>query len=157
MDPSDDTPAPKTLPSPNRSLPISLIRARESVMQPVRHMLADTGLTEQQWRVLRILEEGPMDASQLANRAGLLAPSLTRIIQAMSKQDYLSRAPDPEDRRRQVIAILPAGQAIITNNQDRASEIAHGFVERLGKKDYDQLLDLLDRLINPEGDGFVGQ
>ena len=41
------------LPSTSRSLPIALIRAREGVMAPIREMLAETGITEQQWRVLR--------------------------------------------------------------------------------------------------------
>lgn len=148
MDQNIKTQTPSTLPSTRQSLPIALIRARESVMAPIRLMLADTGLTEQQWRVLRVLmESGPIDASQLAGRAGLLAPSLTRIIQAMSKQGYLSRGPDPEDRRRQVIEILPDGQRIIEANQNEAATIAQSFRDRLGNDDYDQLLSLLDRLI----------
>ncbi|WP_424944942.1 homoprotocatechuate degradation operon regulator HpaR [Aliiroseovarius crassostreae] len=148
MDQKSETPPPAPLPSTRHSLPIALIRARESVMAPIRLMLADTGLTEQQWRVLRVLmESGPIDASQLANRAGLLAPSLTRIIQAMSKQGYISRGPDPADRRRQVIAILPAGQRIIEANQAEAAAIAQSFRDRLGDADYDRLLTLLDQLI----------
>ena len=76
---------PRTeLPATRRSLPIALIRAREAVMHPIREMLAGTGLTEQQWRILRVLDEfGPLEATQLAGRAGLMAPSLTRIVHAM--------------------------------------------------------------------------
>ena len=45
-------------------------------MQPIREMLAATGLTEQQWRVLRVLSEaGPVDATEVSDRAGLLLPS----------------------------------------------------------------------------------
>ncbi|MCR9055691.1 MAG: hypothetical protein NXI02_00005, partial [Rhodobacteraceae bacterium] len=68
------------LPSTKRSVPIALIRAREKVMGPIREMLSDCGITEQQWRILRVLEEfGPQDASSLAERACLLLPSQTRI------------------------------------------------------------------------------
>lgn len=151
MDTKTRPPATTSLPDTRRSLPISLIRAREAVMMPIRHMLCDTGLTEQQWRVLRVLMEGgPMDATQLANRAGLLAPSLTRIIQTMSKQGYISRLADAKDRRRQLIEILPKGRAVITKNQPRAAEIAQSFIDRLGQEDYDRLLGLLDRLIDPD-------
>ena len=74
-----------TLPSTKRSIPIALIRAREKVMTPIREMLADSGITEQQWRILRVLEEfGPQDASTLAERACLLLPSQTRIVQTLS-------------------------------------------------------------------------
>ena len=47
-------------------------------MAPIRKMLLAAGITEQQWRILRVLTEtGPIDAGSLAKRACLLAPSLT--------------------------------------------------------------------------------
>ena len=94
------------LPSTRRSLPIALIRAREAVMGPIREMLSGTGLTEQQWRVLRVLDEfGAMDATQLAGRAGLINSSLTRIVQTMVAEGLVTRQTSTEDRRRQVIEI----------------------------------------------------
>ena len=136
------------LPSTTRSLPMSLVRAREAVMIPIRAMLHKSGLTEQQWRILRVLEEcGPIDATKLSRRAGLLAPSLTRIIDAMSEKELVSRQPDPNDRRRQVISLLPDGKAVIDDNQAEAIEIAQGFRDRLGDENYEDLLDLLDQLI----------
>ena len=41
----------------DRSLPIMLLRAREAVMKRFRPMLKAHGLSEQQWRVLRVLNE----------------------------------------------------------------------------------------------------
>lgn len=135
------------LPRTSRSLPIALARAREKVMAPIRQMLADSGITEQQWRVLRVLaEEGPLDASRLAERACLLLPSLTRILQSMARNGLVSREADKVDRRRQVVQITPAGQEIIDANQERAVEIAQSFVLALGQKRFDQLIDTLDRL-----------
>lgn len=144
------------LPVTSRSLPIALARAREKVMAPIRQMLADSGITEQQWRVLRVLsEEGSMDASRLADRACLLLPSLTRILQSMSRNGLVTREADKTDRRRQVVQITPAGKQIITDNQDRAVEIAQGFVDVLGQKRFDQLIDSLERLeaLSPPRDG----
>ena len=40
-----------------RSLPIALLRARETVMHRFRPLLASHDLTEQQWRVIRVLGE----------------------------------------------------------------------------------------------------
>ena len=57
-------------PSPfSRSLPMALLRARESVMVRFRPMLRAHGLTEQQWRVLRAMAAvthrlRPMELSQ---------------------------------------------------------------------------------------------
>lgn len=135
------------LPTTARSLPISLIRAREGVMAPIREMLAETGITEQQWRVLRVLaEHGAMDASTLADRASLLFPSLTRIATTMRKKGLLTQTRDEKDRRRQMIAITAEGQKIIDDNTAQAAEIVVGFKARLGEAQYEQLLDLLAKL-----------
>ena len=142
----------KRLPSTSRSLPISLIRAREGVMAPIRDMLAETGITEQQWRVLRVLaEHGAMDASSLADRASLLFPSLTRIATTMRKKGLLTQVRDEKDRRRQMIEITAEGQKIIDDNSARAAEIVVGFKAKLGAAQYEQLLDLLARL-DPNAD-----
>jgi len=100
-------PKPKNskLPSTARSLPISLIRAREGIMAPIRDMLAESAITEQQWRVLRVLVEfGPQDTSTLAQRACLLLPSLTRIAQKMRDNGLIDLSRDDSDRRRQTIS-----------------------------------------------------
>lgn len=69
-----------------RSLPIALLRAREAMMQHFRPMLAVHDLTEQQWRVLRVLaESGAKDATQLAELAQILGPSLSRYPAAADR------------------------------------------------------------------------
>lgn len=135
------------LPPTSRSLPIALIRAREGVMAPIRDMLAETTITEQQWRVLRVLAEyGPQDASTLADRASLLFPSLTRIAQTMRSKGLITQTQDEVDRRRQMIAITGAGRQVIDDNVDQAAQIVKGFKKTLGEAKYEQLLDLLAML-----------
>jgi homoprotocatechuate degradation regulator HpaR len=123
------------------------MRAREGVMIPIRDMLAETGITEQQWRVLRVLSEfGTLDSKTLADRSSLLFPSLTRIVATMRDKGLITQTRDEIDRRRQFIAITTAGQKIIDDNTDQAAKIVAGFKRNLGKQDYEQLLDLLGRL-----------
>lgn len=138
------------LPSTSRSLPIALIRAREGVMAPIRDMLAETGITEQQWRVLRVLSEyGLLDTSTLASRASLLFPSLTRIATTMRGKGLITQTRDEVDRRRQFIAITEAGQKIIDDYADQSARIVAEFRATLGQEQYEQLLDLLAQL-DPE-------
>jgi homoprotocatechuate degradation regulator HpaR len=132
------------LPSTSRSLPIALIRAREGVMSPIRDMLSETGITEQQWRVLRVLAEyGALDSTTLADRASLLFPSLTRITTTMSKKGLITQTRDKVDRRRQMIEIADAGQKIIDECAGEAAQIVGDFKRRLGDENYEKLLDLL--------------
>ena len=137
------------LPSTSRSLPIALLRAREGVMSPIRTMLAETGITEQQWRVLRVLSEsGSMDAKTLATRSCLLFPSLTRIANTMREKGLITQKRDNTDRRRQKIAITPAGQKIIDDHSVQSTQIIADFRTVLGVENYETLLDLL-ALLDP--------
>lgn len=135
----------RTLPSTKRSVPIALIRAREKVMGPIREMLSDSGITEQQWRILRVLEEyGPQDASSLAERACLLLPSQTRIVQTLLEKGLVTRQVDDKDRRKQTVAITEAGRKIILDKLDEAQAIAARIEDVIGKKRLSELLDILD-------------
>ena len=135
------------LPTTARSLPIALMRAREGVMIPIREMLSETGITEQQWRVLRILSElGTLDSKTLAERASLLLPSLTRIATTLRAKGLITQIRDEKDRRRQFITITPEGQKIIDDNAEHASWIVESFRNKLGTDDYEMLLDLLAKL-----------
>ncbi len=118
-------------------------------MPPIREMLAETGITEQQWRVLRVLAEyGPQSSSTLANRASLLFPSLTRIARTMQSKGLITLSRDSEDRRRQTIQITEQGQKIIDDKVQQAAKIVEGFKNKLGHEKYEALLDTL-ALLDP--------
>ena len=85
----------------DQSLPFALLRAREAVMAPIRPMLAELDLTEQQWRVLRVVDErGVTEAGEVARLACLMMPSLTRIIRVLEDRALLERLPHETDKRR---------------------------------------------------------
>jgi homoprotocatechuate degradation regulator HpaR len=143
MSPNDAHIAPET----SRSLPIALLRAREKVMGSIRAMLADAGVTEQQWRVLRVLNErGPLDPTEIADRSCLLLPSLTRILQTLDTKGFVTRAVHSTDRRRQVITITAAGRQLIAENLLESQRLNAWLKDSFGEAKLDQLLDLLNEL-----------
>lgn len=116
-------------------------------MGPIRAMLADVGITEQQWRVLRVLHEaGPLDPTRIADRACLLLPSLTRILQKLTDKGLIVRAPDRIDRRKQVISITQEGVALIEDNLATSLEIMDRLKQQMGEDRFEALLDLLNEL-----------
>ena len=116
-------------------------------MSPIRQMLSESGLTEQQWRVLRVLDEhGALEPSQLSKHAALLLPSQTRIVQSMAQKGFVVRREHPNERRRTVIEITAMGQAIINDNAAKAAEIATQIRDKLGQRRFETLLDILDDL-----------
>lgn len=131
--------------STKRSLPMALLRARESIMSHFRPMLAAHEVTEQQWRVLRVLDEnGPLDATQVANHAAVLAPSLTRIIKALEDRRFVQRARAEDDGRKAVLTITEAGSAFIDAIAPEQKRIYSELEGRYGTEKIERLLDLLE-------------
>ncbi len=130
-----------------RSLPIALLRAREAVMGPVRDMLATSGVNEQKWRVLRVLQEsGPLELSQVAEAAVLLSSSLTRMVGPMQAEGLVTRATPSADRRKTILAITPAGQALVHAHAAQSAALFDRIEAEFGAQRLDQLLDLLEDL-----------
>jgi homoprotocatechuate degradation regulator HpaR len=130
-----------------RSLPIALLRARETVMGPLRDMLATSGVNEQKWRVLRVLQEkGPLELSQVAAEAVLLLSSLTRMVGPMVEEGLISRMTPPEDRRKTVVAITPAGLALVNAHAGQSAAILGRIEAEFGHGRLENLLDLLEEL-----------
>src|SRR5580692_8826846 len=97
------------------SLPITLLRAREAVMAYFRPHHRKGGITEQQWRVIRVLYfDGEMDATRLAERSYLLAPSLSRILKDLEASDHIRRRTAKMDSRQSLVSLSPKAAAMVT-------------------------------------------
>ncbi len=136
-----------TLRRTQRSLPIALLRARETVMAPIRVMLSQSGISEQKWRVIRVLDEaGPMEQTALAQAACLLLPSLTRMLRSMEDEGLLTREVDGVDRRKSIVTITQAGRQVLEDHATESAAIAADLEARFGPEKLKQLLDLLEEL-----------
>ncbi|MCZ4272814.1 homoprotocatechuate degradation operon regulator HpaR [Maritalea porphyrae] len=139
--------AEQLLEKTNRSLPIVLLRARESVMAHFRPMLAAHGLTEQQWRVLRVLSEaGELDASHLAHHACILPPSLTRMLKTLEGNGWIVGRRDKNDGRRMLFSATEEGLRFIATVSPKGAAIYEEIVDAFGEDKLRQLVDLLDEL-----------
>ncbi len=88
----------------HRNLPRLLLQARESVMAHTRPSLREHGLSDQQWRVLRVLgEHGTVETGRVAREAYILGPSLTGVLTRMERDGLIRRERDPADQRRTVV------------------------------------------------------
>ena len=94
----------------SRSLPMSLLRAREAVMRQFRPSLRRHDLTEQQWRILRALAAiDAIEVTELARTAFLLGPSLSRILRDLEARRLIERKTAKTDLRRGVVSISEKG------------------------------------------------
>ena len=140
--------------STRRSLPMALLRAREAVMARFRPILAAHDVTEQQWRVIRVLgEDSPLDATSVADRSSILTPSLTRIIRTLEERGLIGRERDADDGRRLVLTITPQGAALIRAVVPEANAIYAEIADAFGAKRLQALLDTLDDLASTKPKG----
>jgi homoprotocatechuate degradation regulator HpaR len=131
----------------DRSLPMVLLRARESVMARFRPLLAAHGMTEQQWRVLRVLNEsGPLDATRLSKRCCILKPSMTLILRTLADRKLITRRGHAEDGRRLVLKATPKAIALIQRVTPRTNAIYRGIEVEFGRERVESLLDILEEL-----------
>ena len=143
----------------HRNLPRLLLQARESVMGHTRPSLRAQGLSDQQWRVLRVLGEHAHDSGvetgRVAKDAFLLGPSLTGVLTRMERDGLIERQRCPQDARRTVVRATAVGLAKV-QALSRSIEAHYAWMEgQLGKTVLHDLYALLDQVIALEGDGPV--
>ncbi len=128
--------------SPYRqSMAGTLLSAREAVMTPIRPVLREANITEQQWRVLRVLvDEGSLDVATLASKAMLHGPSVTRILRELGERGLTVRQHDKTDRRRSIVAISPAGRETVDQTAQRTLVIINAYVGAFGHERLSNLL-----------------
>src|SRR5918993_4780369 len=98
----------------HRNLPRLLLQAREAVMAHTRPSLREHGLSDQQWRVLRVLgEHGTVETGRVAREAFILGPSLTGVLTRMERDGLIRRERDPADQRRTVIEATARGKKMV--------------------------------------------
>ncbi|MGD8340300.1 MAG: homoprotocatechuate degradation operon regulator HpaR [Gammaproteobacteria bacterium] len=98
----------------SESLPMLLLRARETAMCHFRPILLSHGITEQQWRALRALHErGELTAAGLASECAILAPSMTRIIRYLSGEGLVLARRSKNDQRELRLRISAKGRRLV--------------------------------------------
>jgi homoprotocatechuate degradation regulator HpaR len=131
----------------SRSLPMSLLRAREAVMRHFRPSLRDHGLTEQQWRILRALAAiDAIEVTELARVAFLLGPSLSRILRDLEARQLIERRVAKADLRRGVVSISARGLKLIAAVAPTSEAIYAAITRRYGARRLAELQDMLHAL-----------
>ena len=96
-----------------RSLPMMLYRALDGVLPAFRTVFAKVGLTEQQWRILRVLwEHDGATVAELASATLISAPSLVGVVDRLQSASLVKREPSQRDRRQVHVHLTAAGRAL---------------------------------------------
>ena len=103
--------------------------------------LSDMDLTFAQGHIMGFLARCnvPPCAKDIEDRFQLSHPTVSGLLARLEKKEFIAQRPDPQDRRRKLIYILPKGQ--------RCNETMHAVIQRGDKK-------LLEGFSQEEADRF---
>ena len=94
----------------HESLTIALLQARETAMGFFRPILKSHNLTEQQWRIIRVLANSrSIEFHELAAETCILRPSLTGILSRMERDKLIFRLKPVNDQRKLYVSLTQQG------------------------------------------------
>jgi|SRR5215217_5708606 len=97
--------------------------------------------------VLRYLDaDRGTRASTLAERAGLTRQALTQIVDDLERLGYVTRRPDPTDRRAKLVVYTDRGRRVFAAGREIIDRIERAFEDELGAGDYATLRRALTKL-----------
>jgi homoprotocatechuate degradation regulator HpaR len=132
----------------HRNLPMLLLQARERVIARFRPILNEHGVTEQQWRIVRVLlERGPLEPREIVTACCISSPSLAGILARMDDLGLVQRARVDGDLRRVKVSLTPKSRALAALIAPQV-EAAYAAIEaRIGRKFTQDFYRTLDDLI----------
>ena len=135
--------------NPRPSLTLTLLQAREAAMAFFRPALNKHDLTEQQWRIIRILrQQGELESHQLADQACILKPSMTGVLSRLERDGLVRRHKSSQDQRRVLVALTERGQQCFVSMSEGMESNYQKIEEQFGAEKMEQLLGLLNELKN---------
>ena len=95
---------------------------------------------------LQQLRGGQVTVSELAARLGLTLPTVSGVLADLDRADFIQRQPDPADRRRTIVAIIPAQAAVIGEWLDGAASPIARVLDKLSPSEQEAFLKAMDLL-----------
>lgn len=140
------------MPILRQSLTLTLLQARESAMKFFRPSLNQHGLTEQQWRIIRILSQhDELEINRLAELACILKPSMTGVLARMEAADLVMRRKAVQDQRRVLVRLTEKGLASFSSMSQSMEANYQRLQAEFGEEKLQSLLALLNELKEIKG------
>ncbi|MGW3890050.1 MarR family winged helix-turn-helix transcriptional regulator [Micromonospora chokoriensis] len=100
------------------------------------------------YRLLAALaEDGPASQADLGRRCGIDRSDVVAAVNDLAGRGLVVRAPDPADRRRNVISLTDAGADEAQRMGDTVGRVQDDLLAPLSTAERDQLTRLLSRLL----------
>lgn len=137
----------------HRNLPLLLLRARERVLSRFRPLLNASGITEQQWRVVRELHEGelhkrgPLEQREIGAACLMSSPSLAGVLARMDDLGLVERQRLDHDQRRVRVKLTAKSRRLVVRLGPQVDAMYREIEVELGRAAVDGIYRSLDDLL----------
>jgi DNA-binding MarR family transcriptional regulator len=147
---------PEVTPRPAAARPSALLAVPTYVVAKLGRLgqrltheaIARQGLLLPHLSVLTTLDDsGPQAQYEIADQLGINRSHLVRYVDELEARNAVRRERDPRDRRRQIISLAPAGQALLAQLRAPIDEAQNRFLAPLSQHERAVLMELLLRLL----------
>lgn len=132
----------------HRNLPLMLLQVRERLMSKFRPLLKAHGLTEQQWRVLRTLNDREfLEPREIGEICCISSPSMAGMLARMEELGLVDRERFENDQRRVRVSLTAKGRDIVTKVAPLNEMSYRAIEEELGATTVETLYAVLDEML----------
>ena len=129
-----------------------LRRAQLSVFQDFLESFAKLKLRPAEFSVLNLIAQSPgQKQSEIAEQLGIKRANFVALMDGLERRGVAERRKSPEDKRSHSLHLTPEGERFVEKMFAIWRVHENRIVERLGgEADRDRLLELLNRIANPD-------
>ena len=132
----------------HRNLPLLLLKTREGLMAHFRPILNEHGITEQQWRVMRVLDEcGDLEPHELCRACCILSPSMAGILKRMEELDLVQKI-RLKDQRRLIVKPTAVALELIQTISQQTEKYYAQIEQQIGTTNLNGLYRMLDDILS---------
>jgi len=131
------------------NLPQRFLKARDSLIGHFRHILNHFGLTEQQWRILRALDEhGQLEPWEICDMCQFSSPSMAGMLARLEDAELIDRGRISGDQRRVMVNLSQKGINLLSK-VGPLIELQYSYLEEAcGKQILDDLFTVLEEFVD---------
>ncbi len=132
----------------HRNLPLLLMQARERVISYFRPILNAHGITEQQWRIVRLLLDVPaLEPRQIGDSCAISSPSMAGVLERMEQAGYITRRRVEHDQRRVLVSLMPKARELAASMAPEIDATYRRIEAKLGTQFSEHFHELLDHVL----------
>jgi homoprotocatechuate degradation regulator HpaR len=132
----------------HRNLPLLLLQARERVLSHFRPLLNANGVTEQQWRIVRVLYEQPtLEPREIVELCRISSPSMAGVLARMEELGLVARRRLQHDQRRVRVSLTPRARAMAARMAPQIDATYRRIEQTIGAEFSARFQQALDQLL----------